>query len=112
MADVIFPMSVTYFEELIFDANPEEDLHLMLDSPGGDGETAVRLVRAAQSRCRELTIIVPNQAKSAGTVMVMGAHCILMGPTSEKALLDGPVLAGHNDHARHGRFVLLCLGPS
>ena len=34
----------------------------MLSTPGGDGETAIRLIRQAQSRCRELTVIVPDQA--------------------------------------------------
>jgi hypothetical protein len=86
--DVIFPDSVTPFEELIFDADPQEDLHLLLDTPGGDGETAVRLARSAQARCRELTVIVPNQAKSAGTLLVMGAHHVLMGPTSDLGPVD------------------------
>jgi membrane-bound ClpP family serine protease len=88
MVDVIFPESVTYFEELLMGANPEKDLHLLLDSPGGDGETAVRLIRSAQARCRELTVIVPNQAKSAGTILVIGAHQILMGPTSDLGPVD------------------------
>jgi len=88
MIDAIFPDSIMLLEELIADADPEEDLHLILDSPGGDGETAVRLARSAQARCKELTIIVPNQAKSAGTIMVMGAHRILMGPTSDLGPVD------------------------
>jgi Serine dehydrogenase proteinase len=88
MLDDIFPESVTLFEELIFDCDADKDLHLMLDSPGGDGETAVRLVRSAQARCRELTVIVPNQAKSAATLLVMGAHSILMGPTSDLGPVD------------------------
>ncbi len=88
MVDVIFPESVTYFEELLMGASPQQDLHLLLDSPGGDGETAVRLVRSAQARCRELTVIVPNQAKSAGTILLIGAHHILMGPTSDLGPVD------------------------
>lgn len=60
----------------------------MLDSPGGDGETAVRMVRAAQARTTELTIIVPDQAKSAATILAMGAHRILMGPTSDLGPVD------------------------
>jgi membrane-bound ClpP family serine protease len=88
MVDVIFPASVTLLEELLVGADPEQDLHLILDSPGGDGETAVRLVRSAQARCRELTVIVPDQAKSAGTILVMGAHRILMGPTSDLGPVD------------------------
>lgn len=88
MIDAIFPESVTFFEELVCRCDPERDLHLILDSPGGDGETAVRLVRSAQARCRELTVIVPNQAKSAGTILLIGAHRILMGPTSDLGPVD------------------------
>lgn len=88
VVDQILPYSVTLFEELIYDANPEEDLHLMLATPGGDGETAVRLARSAQARCRELTVIVPDQAKSAGTILALGAHRILMGPVSDLGPID------------------------
>lgn len=88
MIDQIFGDSITMFEELIYSADPKEDLHLLLNTPGGDGETAVRIVRGAQSRCRELTVIVPDQAKSAGTLLAMGAHHILMGPTSDLGPVD------------------------
>jgi hypothetical protein len=33
-------------------------------------------------------VIVPNQAKSAGTILVIGAHRILMGPTSDLGPVD------------------------
>lgn len=88
VVDLIFPYSINVFEELLFDADPSEDLHVLLASPGGDGETAVRLVRSAQARCHELTVVVPDQAKSAGTILAMGAHHILMGPTSDLGPVD------------------------
>ena len=88
VVDIIGPWSVTYFEDLVYDACPSEDLHLLLDTPGGDGEVAVRMARSAQARCNELTVIVPNQAKSAGTLIAMGAHQILMGPTSDLGPVD------------------------
>lgn len=88
LVDAIFPPNITLFEEVIGDANPSQDLHLLLDTPGGDGESAIRLARSAQARCRELTVIVPNQAKSAGTLLAMGAHHILMGPTSDLGPVD------------------------
>lgn len=88
LIDELFPHSVTLFEELLFDADPNQDLHVLLATPGGDGETAIRLVRQAQSRCRELTVIVPDQAKSAGTLFVLGAHTIMMGPTSDLGPVD------------------------
>lgn len=88
MIDQIFPMCVTPFEELICDAEPGQDLHLMLNTPGGDGEVAVRLLRTAQARCRELTLIVPDEAKSAGTLVAIGAHHILLGPGSDLGPID------------------------
>ena len=86
--DMLFPFSMNLFEELVYDADPRQDMHLMLSTPGGDGETAVRLVRSAQRRCRELTVIVPDQAKSAGTILALGAHHILLGPTSDLGPID------------------------
>lgn len=88
MNDFIFPDSIVPFEEMIYNSVPSNDLHIILNSPGGDGETAVRLIRTAQARCNELTIIVPDQAKSAATLMTLGAHRILMGPASDLGPVD------------------------
>lgn len=88
LIDAIFPHSVTLFEDLIYDADAGTDLHLMLHSPGGDGETAVRITRAAQARCKELTVIVPDRAKSAATLLAVGAHHILMSPASDLGPID------------------------
>ena len=88
MSDALFPHSIPPFEEVLFDASPSEDLHIFLVSPGGDGETALRLVRQAQSRSKKLTVIVPDQAKSAGTLFALGAHGIIMGPTSDLGPID------------------------
>ena len=88
VSDAIFDDSVTFFEDLIYDANPREDLHVLLRSPGGDGEIAVRLVRSAQARCRELTVLIPDIAKSAATLFTIGAHHIMMTPTSDLGPID------------------------
>ena len=68
----------------------------MLHSPGGDGETAVRITRAAQARCKELTVIVPDMAKSAATLLAVGAHYILMGPASDLGPIDPQFLLEGN----------------
>lgn len=88
MIDAVFAESVTYLEELLREAERESALHLLLASPGGDGEVAVRLIRALQARCRELVIIVPDMAKSAATVMCLGADRILMSPSSDLGPID------------------------
>jgi len=86
--DNIFPYTISLLEELIYDANPKVDLHLLLATPGGDGETAVRIIRSAQARCQEFTVIVPDLAKSAGTIIVLGAHHIIMSATSDLGPID------------------------
>ena len=100
MSDVIFSRSINLLDEMLYDARPEEDLHVLLYTLGGDGETALRLIRQAQSRCKELTVIVPDQAKSAGTLFALGADRIYMGPTSDlgpvdpQFMLSGSLAAG------------------
>ncbi len=82
------PYSIPLFEETLYGADPERDLHVLLRTRGGDGDTALRLVRQAQSRCRRLTVVLPDQAKSAGTIFALGAHQIAMGPTSDMGPID------------------------
>ncbi|MBD5656707.1 MAG: serine dehydrogenase [Candidatus Eremiobacteraeota bacterium] len=88
LIDAIFGFSLTLCEELLDGADPKQDLHLLLSTPGGDGEVAIRLARTLQSRCRELTVIVPAQAKSAGTLLALGAHHIVMGPAGDLGPVD------------------------
>lgn len=86
--DQIFPGNMTYLEELLFDADRGRPLHLLLASPGGDGESAIRMVRSIQSRCSELTVVVPDMAKSAATLLCLGADRILMGPGGDLGPVD------------------------
>ncbi|WP_316670269.1 ATP-dependent Clp protease proteolytic subunit [uncultured Propionibacterium sp.] len=92
VVDQITPTNMTVLEELLFDCDPAKDLHLLLSSPGGDGETALRMVRSLQQRCRELTVIVPDMAKSAATIVCLGAHHILMGPGGDLGPIDPQML--------------------
>ncbi len=94
MVDVIDPEQVTYFCELLHNADPNVDLHLMLRSPGGDGTAAIRLARAAQASCRRFVLLVPDIAKSAATIFALGADEIVMGPTSDLGPIDPQVLVG------------------
>ena len=84
----IFPYGVTLFEELLVGADARrQDLHLLLDSPG---ETARRPCGSCgrPRPAAAITVIVPNQAKSAGTLLAIGAHHIVMGPTSDLGPVD------------------------
>lgn len=92
--DQIYPTNMTILEELIGDCDPSKDLHVILSSPGGDGETALRMVRLMHSRSKELTIIVPDMAKSAATILCLGADHILMGPSGDLGPIDPQMILG------------------
>lgn len=94
MIDQVFPYATTLLEELLTGADVSRPLHLMLSTPGGDGEVAVRLVRAMKARCSELTIIVPDMAKSAGTIMCLGADRIVMAAGSDLGPVDPQMQIG------------------
>jgi len=94
--DQIVADAVTYLEELLYDLDTDRPLHVLLASPGGDGEVALRMVRAMHLRCTELTVIVPDQAKSAATLLCLGADRILMGPAGDLGPVD-PQLPGDTE---------------
>ena len=72
----------------------DDELALMINSPGGDLLAAERIVNICRSHSAQsrYTVIVPKMAKSAATVISMGAHEILMSSTSELGPIDPQVV--------------------
>lgn len=72
----------------------ENGLILMISSPGGDGLAAERIVNACRacSGTDDFWALVPGKAKSAATIITMGASKILMGPASELGPVDPQIL--------------------
>jgi hypothetical protein len=66
-----------------------DQLDLMLNSPGGYGESAEKIIEMCREHCRkEFRVIVPNFAKSAATMIALGADVIVMGYLSELGPID------------------------
>ena len=66
-----------------------ENLDLMIHSPGGSGVTAEKIVEMCRSYTeKEFRVIVPNMAKSAATIISLGADKIVMGYCSELGPID------------------------
>jgi len=66
-----------------------ERLDLMINSPGGSGEAAEKLIEMCRAHCTEqFRVIVPNFAKSAATMIALGADVIVMGYASELGPID------------------------
>ncbi|NLF30567.1 MAG: hypothetical protein GX591_06735 [Planctomycetes bacterium] len=54
-----------------------------------------KFVALCRAQCKRFRVIIPNEAKSAATLIALGADEIVMGPTSEIGPIDAqiPVLA-------------------
>jgi len=65
-------------QSILQNLNTSTGLALMISSPGGDGLSAERIVNIcrAYSKTGEYWAIVPGKAKSAGTIIAMGASKI------------------------------------
>ena len=73
---------------------PDDELVLMINSPGGDPLAAERIVNICRKHSAkdQYVAIVPKMAKSAATVICMGSREILMGETSELGPIDPQVV--------------------
>lgn len=65
-----------------------DTLEILLHSPGGSADAAYQVMRFFRRHCKKLNIIVPLEAKSAGTLMCLGADSIYMGEMSELGPID------------------------
>ncbi len=82
-----------YFNDLLHNLPSPSNLDLMLHTPGGDIDAAEKLMVAIRGRVGplRLRVIVPDFAKSAGTLIAIGADQILMSDTSELGPIDPQV---------------------
>jgi len=60
---------------------------LLVDSPGGLGDVAYQMARILQ-RDGGFTVVIPRYAKSAATLLSLGAHRAIMGEDAEIGPLD------------------------
>lgn len=81
---------VTYFADLVHDLGPDEDVDLMISTNGGDVDAALRIVHLLRKRVPggRLRAVIPNTAKSAGTLVAIGMDRIVMSDTSELGPID------------------------
>jgi ATP-dependent protease ClpP protease subunit len=66
-------------------------LNLVLHSPGGDGTVVEKFVALCRTHCKRFRVVIPTEAKSAATLIALGADEIVMGPPSEIGPIDAQV---------------------
>jgi len=82
-----------YFNDLLYRLPVNTSIDLLLHTPGGDIDAAEKLMSILRLRVGvgRLRVIVPDFAKSAGTLMAIGADSIVMSDTSELGPIDPQV---------------------
>jgi ClpP class serine protease len=69
--------------------------YLMLTSPGGDPNASEKLLVMCRKRFTEgFCVVIPNYAKSAGTMIALGSDKILMGYLAELGPIDPQLQLG------------------
>jgi hypothetical protein len=88
------PEATLGHEALRFFLNARADLAkdgpiaLVIDSPGGLAPEAYKIARLLNRHCGGFTAVVPTYAKSAATLLALGAEVVMMGADAEMGPLD------------------------
>jgi hypothetical protein len=94
-----------FFVDLLHNVQRGKDLDFLLHTGGGDIDAAEKLIALVHTcvGTGRLRIIVPDFAKSAGTLMSIGADAIVMGDTSELGPIDPQIILrdGNGNAIRH-----------
>jgi hypothetical protein len=83
-------------------------LLFLINSGGGDGYTAQKIVDVCRAHCKEFVVCVPNWAKSAATLIALGADQIAMGYLSELGPIDPQIpvtVSGQRHYVSANSFI-------
>ncbi len=96
------------FMELLHNIAPETGVDLLLHTRGGDVDAAEKLLTLVQATVggSELRMIIPDFAKSAGTLMALGADSLIMSDCSELGTIDPQIWSNDGDGIESGHSVL------
>jgi hypothetical protein len=76
------------FRDARLEIEENRPVALLVESPGGQAEFAYKIARLFQRRASAFTVVVPQWAKSAATLLTLGGSRIVMGRDAELGPLD------------------------
>jgi len=86
-------------------SEPVERLDLVLHTMGGSISTVHWLCHLFHAYGKHFSVLVPTKARSAGTLLCLGAHEIVMGPFAQLGPID-PQMAPHESSASGNRSMI------
>jgi hypothetical protein len=86
---MIMNQDILIFEDLLRSTAGADEGYLIINSPGGDGNVAEKMITMCRQRfARSFKVIIPNFAKSAASMIALGSDKILMGYLAELGPID------------------------
>lgn len=93
---------VVFLVDLLHNAQRGEGLDLLLHTGGGDMDAAEKLISMIRNfvGVAELRVVIPDFAKSAGTLMALAADFVVMSDSSELGPIDPQIVLndGNGNH--------------
>ncbi len=90
--------------DLLHNVTPGTPLDLLLHSPGGNIDAAEKLITLIRKRAGNapVRVVIPDYAKSAATLIALGADTIVMSDSSELGVIDPQVeMPDANGHSQN-----------
>ena len=84
----IHPLAGRQFIKTLASRPHAKNVLLLLVTPGGDPDAAFKIGRALQNGYSRVTIFVPGWCKSAGTLIALSAHELVIADEGELGPLD------------------------
>jgi hypothetical protein len=96
---------IVFFADLVHNVKRGCNIDLLLHTGGGDIDAAEKLITLLRNWVGNggLRVVVPDFAKSAGTLMAIGADSIIMSDTSELGPIDPQIVLAdaHGNRVAH-----------
>jgi hypothetical protein len=86
--NILNDREVSGFYQLFAGVDRLQNLDLYLFSYGGVSTDAYKMVTLLRQHCDHLGVLIPYKAKSAATLLALGADELVMGPPSELGPID------------------------
>lgn len=78
-----------------------ENIDVFLETPGGSGDAAEEIARFLHTKFKRISFVIPGEAKSAGTILALSGHDILMTRTGSLGPIDAQVRIGRSYVSAH-----------
>ena len=98
MANDALPFIIQQLEELPPDA---KDLDLLIASLGGDPMVSWRIMSLIRQRVDRVSVLIPQSAYSAATLLALGANEIVMHPYGHLGPVDMQITTFGDSGAKH-----------